>query len=92
MVAFDNRVDESLTGIAMKTPYIPKYVPPKEAAQSRARLRARLYWTALAIPLAFLLLVFGYSDQAPAFLRNFTIALDRTLGYPILALIGALAR
>jgi hypothetical protein len=76
----------------MKTPYVPKYVSPKEAAQNRARLRTRLYWVALGVPLLFALFAFGYSDQAPAFLRTMTVTLDRALGYPILALISALAR
>jgi hypothetical protein len=69
-------------------PHVPKYVSPKEAAESRARLRARLYWTAVAIPLLFALLAFGYSDQAPAFLRSTIISLDRSLGYPIAGLLA----
>ncbi len=71
--------------------YVPKYVSPKEAAQNRARLRARLYWVALGLPVLFALLVFGYSDQAPAFLRTVTTTIDRAFGYPILALISAIA-
>ena len=69
-------------------PYIPKYVSPEQAARDRARLRSRLYWIAVCIPVAFAILAFGYSDQAPAFLRTVTTALDRSLGYPILNLIG----
>ena len=42
----------------------------------------------MGIPVAFAILAFGYSDQAPAFLRTVTITLDRSLGYPILNLIG----
>jgi hypothetical protein len=72
-------------------PYVPKYVSPKQAAEDRARLRSRLYWVALCLPLVLALLAFGYSDQAPAALRSLTVALDRSLGYPILWLIGALA-
>jgi hypothetical protein len=37
------------------------------------------------------LLLFGYSDQAPSFLRSVTITLDRLFGYPLLALLSALA-
>jgi hypothetical protein len=33
-------------------------------------------------------LVFGYSDQAPDALRSTTIALDRSLGYPLARLLG----
>jgi hypothetical protein len=73
------------------TPYVPKYVPPKQAAEDRARLRARLYWIALGVPLVFALLAFGYSDQAPAALRNLTISLDRAFGYPVLWLISRIA-
>jgi hypothetical protein len=35
-------------------------------------------------------LVFGYSDQAPEALRSTTIALDRSLGYPLARLLGVL--
>jgi hypothetical protein len=70
--------------------YVPKYVPPKQAAEERARRRAALYWAALALPLAFAFLMFGYSDQAPAALREAIIALDRSLGFPIAWLIGAI--
>jgi hypothetical protein len=31
---------------------------------------------------------FGYSDQAPAGLRNAIIAFDRALGFPIIGLLG----
>jgi hypothetical protein len=72
-------------------PYIPKYVSPEQAARDRAQLRARLYWLALGIPVAFAVLAFGYSDQAPTFLRTMTITLDRSLGYPILNLISTIA-
>jgi hypothetical protein len=69
-------------------PHVPKYVSPKQAAEDRARRRAMLYWIVLAIPLIFMLLLFGYSDQAPAALRSTTIALDQTLGYPIARFLG----
>jgi hypothetical protein len=73
------------------TPYPPKFVSPKQAAEDRARLWSRIYWVIIAIPLVFLVLAFGYSDQAPALLRTITIELDRSLGYPILWLIGVIA-
>jgi hypothetical protein len=72
----------------MPPPQVPKYISPKQAAEDRARRRAALYWIALAIPLTFAVLVFGYSDQAPALLRSVTIALDRSLGYPLARLLG----
>jgi hypothetical protein len=71
-------------------PYVPKYVPPKQAAEDRARRRAAFYWIALAIPLAFIFLMFGYSDQAPAGLRDTLVALDRSLGFPIAWLLSLL--
>jgi hypothetical protein len=72
-------------------PYIPKYVSPEQAAQARARLRSRLFWLAVSLPVLLALLAFGYSDQAPNFLRTMTINLDRLFGYPILNLISAIA-
>ncbi len=69
-------------------PYVPKYVRPEDAAQSRAQMIRRLIWVAAAIPLLFMFFVFGYSDQAPAVLRNAIIAVDRSIGYPIIGLIG----
>ena len=68
--------------------YVPKYVSPKQAEEDRARRRATLYGTALAVPLIFFLLVFGYSDQAPAALRGTVITLDQTLGYPLARFLG----
>ena len=69
-------------------PHVPKYVSPKQAAEDRARRRAALYGIVLAIPLIFVLLVFGYSDQAPAALRSATITLDQALGYPLARFLG----
>jgi hypothetical protein len=69
-------------------PHVPKYVSPKQADEDRARRRAALYWIVLAIPLIFMLLLFGYSDQAPAALRSITITLDQTFGYPIARFLG----
>jgi hypothetical protein len=68
--------------------HVPKYVSPKQAAEDRARRRTAIYWIVVAIPVIFLLLVFGYSDQAPATLRSVTITLDQTFGYPIARLLG----
>ena len=68
--------------------YVPKYVSPRQAAEDRARRRAALYWIVLAVPLIFMLLVFGYSDQAPGALRTAVITLDQALGYPLARLLG----
>jgi glutathione S-transferase len=72
-------------------PITPRYVSPKERAENRARFRAWLYWTAVAIPATIALIMFGYSDQAPAWLRDATVSLDTTFGFPILWLIKLVA-
>jgi hypothetical protein len=72
-------------------PYVPKYVSPKQAAETRARRRALIYWIAVAVPVAFAILLYGYSDQAPAALHNFVVALDGMFGHPILWLLTAIA-
>jgi hypothetical protein len=69
-------------------PYVPKYVRPEEAAQSRQQMIRRLIWVAAAIPLLFVFLAYGYSDQAPAGLRSALIAFDRAFGYPIAGMLG----
>ena len=69
-------------------PYAPKYVSPEQRAQDRKQLIRRLIWVAVSIPIIFIVLAFGYSDQAPAFLRSAIIALDRSLGYPIIGLLS----
>ena len=68
--------------------YAPKYVRPEDAKQNLAQMKRRLIWIAIAIPVVFMFLAFGYSDRAPAFLRSSIIAVDRTLGYPIIGLLS----
>ena len=75
----------------MPTPNFPRYVSPKERAQNRARYRAWLYWTAVALPLLVALMMFGYSDGAPLWLSRITIGLDAACGYPVLWLIKLVA-
>ena len=72
-------------------PYIPKYVSPRQAAEARARRRALIYWIAVAVPVVVATLLFGYSDQAPAALRNVVVAFDGMFGHPILRLLSAIA-
>jgi hypothetical protein len=69
-------------------PYAPKYIRPEDVAQSRAQMIRRLIWIAAAIPLLFVFFAFAYSDQAPTGLRNAIIAVDRSLGYPIIGLLS----
>ena len=74
-------------------PYLPPRIPnPKQDAERRARLIstaiAMLFWIAVALPVVFMLIAYGYSDQAPAALRRLTIAFDGLFGSPVWALIG----
>ena len=71
-------------------PNPPRYTSPKERAENRARLSRFVYRAAVAIPVTVALVMFGYSDQAPRWLREFTVALDASLGFPILWLIKTL--
>lgn len=66
----------------------PNYRNPKQAAEHRAYMIRVILWLAAIPPLLFLLMVYGYSDQAPAFLRDFTMQLDGALGQPVWSLIG----
>jgi hypothetical protein len=72
----------------MTPPYVPKYVSPKQAAEDRARLKFRLIWFAVSIPIVFAFLAFGYSDQSPTFLRSAIVSIDRAFGYPIIGLLS----
>ena len=66
----------------------PNYRTPKQAAEHRAYMIRTGLWLAAVPPLFFLLMVFGYSDQAPAFLRDATIQLDTMFGQPVWSIIG----
>ena len=72
-------------------PNAPRYVSPKERAENRARWLRFAYWLAVIIPVAIALMMFGYSDQSPSWLREFTVSLDGTFGFPVLWLIKAIA-
>jgi hypothetical protein len=72
-------------------PNAPRYVSPKERAENRARLIRFGYWIAVLIPATIALMMFGYSDQAPRWLREATVGLDATFGLPVLWLIKAVA-
>ena len=77
--------------IALMIPNAPRYVSPKERAENRARWLRFAYWLAVIIPVAIALMMFGYSDQAPAWLRELTVSIDGTFGFPVLWLIKAIA-
>jgi hypothetical protein len=75
----------------LANPYVPRYVSPKEKAENRARWRRSFYWTAVALPVIVTLMLFGYSDQAPHWLRAATENLDALFNYPVLRLIAWMA-
>ena len=72
-------------------PNVPRYISPKERAENRARWMRFGYWVAVAIPATLALMMFGYSDQAPLWLREATVSLDAMFGFPVLGLIKAIA-
>jgi hypothetical protein len=69
----------------------PRYISPKERAENRARWIRFAYWVAVGIPATIALMMFGYSDQAPGWLRAATVSVDGAFGFPILGLIRAIA-
>ena len=69
----------------------PRYVSPKERAENHTRWLRFAYWVAVAVPATIALMMFGYSDQAPGWLREATVGLDSAFGFPVLRLIKAIA-
>ena len=66
------------------------YVPPptpKQAAEMRARRNSALLWLAAIPPIIFLLMAFGYSDYAPAPVRQLTIQIDGAFGSPVWSIL-----
>ena len=67
-----------------------RYTPPpdpKQIAESQRRMIKAALWI-IAIPLlVFVLMAFGYSDAAPAFLRTLTIQLDALFGSPVWSIL-----
>jgi hypothetical protein len=72
-------------------PNAPRYISPKERAENRARWVRFAYWVTVGIPAFAALMMFGYSDQAPSWLRDFTVSMDTMLGFPFLWLIKTIA-
>lgn len=68
-------------------PVIPPYVSPEERAANRARWWRFAYWTAVALPVVFMAMAIGYSDQMPAGIRAATSQVDAAFGYPVLRLL-----
>jgi len=77
--------------MSFMAPYIRPYVSPKQRAENRARWIRIGYWTVAAILLTVLVMLVGYSDQAPAWLQDATVNLDALFGFPVLWLIKLVA-
>jgi hypothetical protein len=75
----------------MPSPEYPRYVSPKERAENRARIRAFVIWSGAALAVFLALMLYAYTDQAPGWLRNLAFQIDGAFGYPVLALIRAIA-
>jgi hypothetical protein len=67
---------------------LPYHRNPKQAAEHRAYMIRTILWLAAIPPLLFLLMVYGYSDQAPGFLRDATAQLDAAVGRPVWSIIA----
>jgi hypothetical protein len=72
----------------LANPFIPRYVTPKEKAQARGERLRFLYWFTVAVPIMITAMLFGYTDQAPRWLRVATEQFDSVFGYPVLRLIA----
>lgn len=73
--------------------YLPPRIPnPRKDAERRARMWSMatraLLWGGAAVLLVFTAMLYGYSDQAPVWLRDFTIGFDNFLGRPVWRIIG----
>ena len=76
----------------MKTPKnFPRYVSPKEREENRARIRTFITWGVAGLVMFLLAMMYAYTDQAPSWLRDFAFSLDSLFGFPVLALIRAIA-
>ncbi|GIK81091.1 MAG: hypothetical protein KJZ73_14700 [Pseudorhodoplanes sp.] len=67
------------------------YIPPptpRQRAENRARLITTALWLIAVPPALFAIMAFGYSDQAPAWLRSTTVQLDTMFGQPVWTIIA----
>jgi len=72
----------------LANPFNPRSLTAKEKAQSRAERLRFLYWFAVAVPVVITVMLFGYTDQAPLWLRSAAEQVDSVFGYPVLRLIA----
>jgi hypothetical protein len=70
-------------------PNVPRYVSPQERAEQRARIRRFIFGVAIAVPLLFAFVMYGYSDQAPQWVRVVAVNVDAFFGQPVLWFIKA---
>lgn len=75
----------------MPAPNAPHYISPKERAENRARIRAFIVWGLAGVAVFLGVMLYAYTDQAPAWLRTLAFQIDGAFGYPVLALIRAIA-
>ena len=76
----------------MTEPWRPQRVPtPQEQAERRARIIKTILWAAAALPLIFIIMAYGYSDQAPAGLRDLTMKIDGAFGSPVWEILKRVA-
>jgi hypothetical protein len=75
----------------MPAPLTPRYISPKERAEDRARWLRLAYGIVVALPVAVATMMFGYSDQAPQWLRSATANVDAFFGFPVLYLVRWMA-
>jgi hypothetical protein len=68
-------------------PPVLRPLTPKEKAAARAERLRFVYWAAVALPLIVTIMAYGYSDQAPAWLRTAAGDVDAMFGRPVLRLI-----
>lgn len=72
-------------------PLDPRYMTDKQRAENRARIISSVLWSGAALALFVGFMLFAYTDQAPAWLRSLAYQIDGAFGYPVLALIRAMA-
>jgi hypothetical protein len=75
----------------MPPPMDPRYMTPKQRAENRARYFSFALWSGAGLALLVTFMLYAYTDQAPPWLRGLASQIDGAFGYPVLALIRAVA-
>jgi hypothetical protein len=73
--------------------YLPPKIPNPQRDREKRQQTIRstvttILWLAAIPPLLFAVMALGYSDQAPAFMRDIVIAVDSFFGSPVWDMIG----